>query len=155
MGMKIEDDLHFLELARDISARSLDPSTKTGCVLVYEDGSRRPPVLGSGHNRFPHGVADLPERWEVRELKYKIVQHAEVSAVMQAFRRGASLEGATAYVYPWQPCCQCTGLLIEAGVRRVVCPRNEPERWREDMFLSQTLMQEAGVELDHVDLPPE
>jgi deoxycytidylate deaminase len=64
-------DLRFLEMARMVSSWSKDPSTKTGAVLV--DLERR--IVSVGYNGFARGVQDLPERYENRELKYKMIVH--------------------------------------------------------------------------------
>jgi deoxycytidylate deaminase len=86
-------DRRFLELAKQVSTWSKDPSTQVGAVLVnYLDQ-----VVGMGYNGFPRGVEDSEERLNNRELKYQIVVHAEVNAVIQA---GKEADGSTLYVYP-------------------------------------------------------
>lgn len=135
-------DHFFLNMAAHAATASRDPSTKVGCILV--DGRRR--LIGMGYNGFPRGVADLPERYEDRPTKYAMVQHAEANAVLQAT---ASTEGATAYVtHP--PCSNCAGILIQAGVRRVVTYTPELDltnRFADSWKIADTMFTEAGVEL--------
>jgi deoxycytidylate deaminase len=66
-------DRRYLELAQFVSGWSKDPSTKTGAVVVDEDG-----VVSVGFNGFAPGVNDAPERYANRELKYKMVVHCTV-----------------------------------------------------------------------------
>lgn len=139
-------DAYYLDMASHISTASKDPSTKVGCVLV--DERRR--VVGLGYNGFPRGVIDSPERYADRSKKYLFVQHAEVNAVVQA---AARLDGVTAYVtHP--PCACCTGVLIQAGVKRVVTHWPSAallERFGDSFRASVDMMDEAGVELEYVE----
>ena len=65
-------DIRYMELARQISTWSKDPSKKIGAVVVSKTGQ----VLAQGYNGFPRGVTDSKERYEDREVKYKYVVHA-------------------------------------------------------------------------------
>jgi dCMP deaminase len=136
-------DLRFLGLAKHIGSWSKDPSTKVGCVIA--DSRNR--LVGTGFNGFPHGVKDLPERLEDRDLKYKLVQHAERNAV--AFSTN-DISGCTAYVWPQPPCAQCAGALIQAGIKRIVAPDipRDHERWGRDHELAFEMYAEAGVVVD-------
>jgi dCMP deaminase len=139
-------DRFFFGLAAYVASASKDPSTKTGVVLV--DAKRR--VVGTGYNGFPRGVEDTDERLNDRPTKYKLVVHAEANAILNAT---ADLPGATAYVFPWPPCASCAGLLIQAGVARVVAPAPTPEqvkRWGADFDLMRSMFLEAGVNLVEV-----
>lgn len=138
--MSIKWDQRFLNLAQHIAFWSKDPSTQVGCVVV----DPRRVVVGMGYNGFPRGVGDHVERLNDRPLKYQMVQHAEANAVLNA---SASVRGATAYVT--HPCCaNCAGLLIQAGVLRVVTKKPEAglaERFRESFSTARTMFDEAGV----------
>lgn len=50
------------------------------------------------------------------------------------------------------PCAQCAALIVQAGIKRVVCEEidldNAPERWRSNMKIAQTILREGGVLLD-------
>ncbi len=48
--------------------------------------------------------------------------HAEQNAICQAAKLGVSLDGATLYCR-MTPCRTCAMLLINCGIRRVVCER--------------------------------
>ncbi len=84
----------------------VSPSPLVGCVIVSPDLE----IVGEG------------------TYEYDRVTHAEVIALTQA---GARARGATAYV-SLEPhsyhgrTAPCTSALIEAGIKRVVCPMRDP-----------------------------
>jgi len=139
-------DERFLRLAAHVAAWSKDPSTKCGAVVA-----RGNDVLGMGYNGFPAATPDDPALLENRPEKYARVIHAEVNAVVNAYRKGLNVEGAT--LYTWPPgiapsCDRCTAFVIHAGIKRVVYYREETEmskRWEPDRSLK--MYAEAGVEV--------
>jgi dCMP deaminase len=136
-------DRRFLDLAEHIGGWSKDPSTKTGCVIVRPDRT----VASFGYNGFPRGVSDFEERLADRQVKYAMVVHAEANAVLSAYER---LAGYTAYTH-LAPCSSCAGLLIQAGIVRVVAPHStvyQLERWADSFNVARTMLDEAGVALD-------
>lgn len=133
-------DNRFLDLAQFISNWSKDPSTQVGAVIV--DNDKR--IISIGYNGFPVGIDDDPIRLNNRETKYKIVLHAECNAIMFS---NTNLVGSTLYTYPFMPCPRCAGMIIQAGINRVVSYNNIPERWSHDFGLTKELFSESGVEL--------
>lgn len=105
-------DEYFLNIAAEVATRSKDPSTKTGCVLV--DPNRRP--ISFGYNGTIQGADEEFLPLDVRPLKYHIVVHAEMNAILFA---GKDLRGATCYTL-FAPCENCLKHLIQAGVTRIV-----------------------------------
>ena len=141
-------DRKYLELAKYIAHNwSKDPSTKVAAVLVnYEYGKEF-----IGYNGFPYGVDDAPERYENRELKYKLVVHAEINALNKA---GDYAKGATLYVYPsltLPPICnECAKLAIQKQIKEVVgyyCDEEseQVQRWKEANIYSVMMFKEAGI----------
>jgi dCMP deaminase len=136
-------DRRFLDLAKNLATWSKDPSTPVGAVAVRD---RR--ILGTGYNGFPHGIADLPGRLSNRGEKLLRTVHAEANIIAHAARNGVGLDGSTVYVWPFLPCSNCCTLLIQAGIVRVVAPDFPiPDRWEESFNMSQSMFQEASVEL--------
>ena len=133
-------DRRWLELANVIGGWSKDPSTKVGAVIV--DGRNR--LVSVGYNGLPQGIVDSHDRLHDRELKYKIIIHAERNAVLFA---GRSVEECTLYTVPFMPCASCAGQMIQSGIAKVVSYENDNPRWQEDFALTQELFDEAGVEL--------
>lgn len=135
-------DQRFLALAKHIATWSKDPSTGVGCVIVGESKE----IRSTGYNGFPRGIAD-DSRLHDREKKYPIIVHAEENCILNATLVGVSLKGCTAYV-TWHPCSRCARMLIQAGIKQVVCPDEPiPERWREDFEVSSGLLQEVNVDV--------
>jgi dCMP deaminase len=133
-------DIRFLNLAEHIASWSLDPSTKVGSVIV--DPQKR--VISMGYNGLPRGIEDSDERLNNRDLKYKLIVHAERNSLL--FARG-SVEGCTIYTWPFQPCTACASMIIQAGIKRVVSLETDNPRWNEDFALSREILEEAGVNL--------
>lgn len=133
-------DEWFLGLARYISTASKDPSTKVGAVVVDQD--RR--IVSAGYNGLPRGVEDTEDRLANREVKYKLILHAERNALLFAKQ---SLKGCCIYVWPMMPCGACASMIIQTGITRVVSPVNDNPRWVDDLSLSRQLFAEAGVKL--------
>ena len=134
-------DHHFLSMAQLVAERSKDPSTQVGAVIVDEDKH----IVSTGFNGFPRGIKD-DDRLYNRELKYEIIIHGEINAVLAA---GKSVKGCTLYTYPLPPCSRCASMLIQAGITRVVAPPAH-ERWVEACKLAKDLFQEAGVSVETI-----
>jgi dCMP deaminase len=140
-------DRRFLGLAFYIAQWSKDPGTKVGAVLV--DPETRT-ILGTGYNGLPRGVEDHAARLHDRNLKLMMTAHAEVNAIYSAARFGTKLDGKTIYS-TFQPCSVCTAAIIQAGLRRVVCPDTSiPEPWSTSMTVAREMMSEAGVVLEPI-----
>lgn len=137
--VSIKWDQRFLELAKLVSTWSKDPSTKVGAVIADD---RR--IISVGYNGFPEGVFDTPERYNNRDLKYKYMVHAERNALLFA---NTSVKGMTLYTYPFMPCSECAGMVIQAGIKRVVTLINTNERWQESFKITINMFDEAGVKL--------
>lgn len=133
-------DRWFLGLAQYVSSASKDPSTKVGAVIV--DENRR--IVSTGYNGLPQGVEDTDERLNNRELKYKLIVHGERNALLFASK---PVHGCTLYTTPFMPCSVCAGMVIQAGIKRVVAPYSDNPRWAEDFKLTEQLFSEAEVEL--------
>lgn len=141
-------DRKYLELAKHVANNwSKDPSTKVGAIVVNYDFHQE----FIGYNGFPRGVDDTEERYANRELKYKMVVHAEVNAISKA---GHLARGATLYVYPsfsLPPICSdCCKVAIQQGIKEVVGYIADPDdprvkRWEESIALSRVMLGEAGI----------
>lgn len=133
-------DGYFIGLARYISTASKDPSTQVGAIIV--NSQRR--IMSTGYNGFPCGVEDSDDRLFNRELKYPLTVHGELNAALFA---GESVAGCTVYVWPFMPCPDCAGALIQKGISRVVAPESNNPRWNAPFSLSRQMFKEAGVTL--------
>jgi dCMP deaminase len=131
----------FLALAEQIATWSKDPSRGVGCVIVAPSKQ----VVSTGFNGLPQGIADLPARLE-RPVKYDIICHAELNAIVQCARNGASPVGCTLYS-SFSPCVQCGLAIIQAGIAEVVTYEAAAgdEHWQRSLDLARTLFEEAGI----------
>lgn len=130
-------DARYLDLAQHVAGWSRDPSTKVGAVVVRPDKT----IASMGFNGFPRGVLD-DERLNDREVKLRMILHAEQNAILSAHER---LAECTVYVWPMPPCSHCAAVLIQAGIKRVVAPSPQ-RRWVESCLLGREMLREAGVE---------
>jgi len=143
----VSDEWHerYLNLAREISTWSKDPSRKIGAVAIGSKGQ----VLAQGYNGFPRGIDDDPVRLENRELKYKYVVHAEMNLIYNATYNGVSLNGSTVYVTGLPVCSECAKGLIQVGVKEVIMPAEDIstalDTWKESFELTTALFEEAGI----------
>ena len=107
----------FMGVARLAAQRSKDPHTQVGACLV----NQRKHIVGVGYNGFPTGVSDDVFPWATRaddelDTKHPYVCHAEMNAITNA---SAKLRDTTLFVTLF-PCNNCTKLIIQVGVTRVV-----------------------------------
>ena len=132
-------DLRFLEMARSAAGWSKDPSTKVGAIIVDDDKR----VISVGYNGFPKGVTD-DERLDDREEKYKMIVHAERNALLFANK---DVKNCSIYTYPFMPCSVCAGMIIQAGIKRVVTVENNNSRWQKDFAVSRQMFKESEIDL--------
>ena len=132
-------DLRFIEMARNAASWSKDPSTQVGAIIVDDDKR----VISVGYNGFPKGVTD-DERLDDREEKYKMIVHAERNALLFANK---DVKNCSIYTYPFMPCSVCAGMIIQAGIKRVVTVKNNNARWQKDFVVSRQMFKEAEVDL--------
>jgi dCMP deaminase len=107
-------DHYFLSLCFLTSQRSLDPSTKHGCVVVDDDKT----ILSIGYNSPPRGCCDkdIPL---TRPEKYPYFRHAEDNAISNAARIGVSLKNSTFYI-TGMPCPDCFGKIKNVGAKKII-----------------------------------
>lgn len=143
-------DRLFMEGVYWIAAKSKDPRTKVGAVVVRDNR----PILW-GYNGIVKGAKDLPERME-RPTKYKWMAHAERNCCYQAAKLGPTAEGATMYTQG-VPCTDCAIGVIQSGIKEIVVHgpwmeyethfdnKKERPQWDGVFSLSRDMLTEAGV----------
>jgi len=107
-------DSWFMTMCFVVSQRSLDKTTKHGCVVVNNDHS----ILSVGYNSPPRGCIDdaIPQD---RPIKYHYMVHAEANAIANAASMGTSLKGSTFYI-TGPPCCNCFASIINTGAAKII-----------------------------------
>lgn len=137
-------DNRYLNLAKEISTWSKDPSTQVGAIAV----SNKKFVLSQGFNGFPQGIDDSKKRYNDRDTKYKFVIHAEMNVIYSALCSGVSLDGSTLYVYGLPPCSDCAKGIIQVGIKKVVAEISKELGDRCDSIkLAQEMFDEANVDV--------
>lgn len=136
-------DEYFMLLAKLSAARSKDPSTKVGTVIVREDNR----ILSIGYNGAPNGFEDENFPWEKEgeelETKYPYVCHAELNAVLNYHGSRNDLLGAKIYVSLF-PCNECAKIIIQSGIKEVVYLSNKYQDTNNNKA-SLRLFKECGV----------
>lgn len=98
-------------------------------------------IISDGYNGTPSGFENVCEENGVTK---PYVLHAEANAITKVAKSGNSSEGATLYVTA-SPCLECSKLIIQAGIKRVV--------YRDEYRLTDgvDLLRKAGIEVEKVD----
>jgi len=117
-------DQYFMTITRQVAERSTCLRAKVGAVIVRDKN-----ILATGYNGAPAG---LPHCTDVGCLIYRSTTpsgdleencfrciHAEMNAIAQAAKNGASIRDAAVYV-THTPCIQCFKVLINTGIKRIV-----------------------------------
>lgn len=76
-------------------------------------------------------------------LEFGRIVHAEMSAIMDAARRGVPLQGTTLYCTTF-PCHMCARHIIAAGIKRVVFIEPYPKSMAKDLYPKTIILDEDG-----------
>lgn len=110
-------DSFYMALAFVASQRSIDPSTKHGCVIVQNNR-----ILSIGYNGPPRGADDSKVPL-TRPDKYHFMAHAEANAIDNCGHDfGNSAFHTIAYV-TGKPCSACLLRLIQRGITHIIYGR--------------------------------
>ena len=113
-------DLYFMFIAQMVSTRATCSRAHVGCVIV-DSGTHY--VLATGYNGVEAGAAHCPgvhlQHMCMRDGHCARSLHAEHNALNCAKATGVDVRNATMYV-THMPCVDCAGMIIKAGVKRVV-----------------------------------
>jgi len=148
-GKRPSWDSYFMQLAQVVAGRSTCLRRQVGAVMVKDRQ-----ILSTGYNGSPSGLLHCDEIGCLRQslnvpsgerMEICRAVHAEQNALIQAAKHGVAIAGADLYC-THQPCVQCTKMMINAGIRRVVYTHSYPDQLVVDMAT------EAGLELVQLDL---
>ena len=131
-------DRRYLRMATIWSENSYCERRKVGALIVKEKM-----IISDGYNGTPSGFPNVCESTEGVTLPY--VLHAEANAITKVARSNNSSDGSTLDVTA-RPCMECSKLIIQSGIRRVVFS----ELYRITDGLD--LLRQAGVEVVHLPL---
>ncbi len=108
-------DHRYMRMAKIWSENSYCLRRQVGALIVKDKM-----IISDGYNGTPSGFENVCEEDGVTK---PYVLHAEANAITKIARSGNNSEGATLYVTD-SPCIECSKLIIQAGIRRVVYARD-------------------------------
>ena len=129
-------DKRYLRMATIWAENSYCKRRRVGALLVKDKM-----IISDGYNGTPSGFTNICEDEDGRTHPY--VLHAEANAITKVARSNNSSEGATLYVTA-SPCMECSKLIIQAGIKRVVFS----EMYRLSDGLD--ILRDAGVKIDFI-----
>ncbi len=130
-------DRRYLRMAAIWAENSYCELRKVGCLLVKDNM-----IISDGFNGTPAGFENVCE--DENGVTKPYVLHAEANAITKVARSNNSSEGSTLYITA-SPCLECSKLIIQAGIRRVVF--NDLYRLTDGI----ELLRRAGVECVHIE----
>ncbi|HBC20839.1 MAG TPA: CMP deaminase [Porphyromonadaceae bacterium] len=125
-------DRRYLDMASIWAGNSYCTRRKVGALIVKDKM-----IISDGYNGTPSGFPNVCEDSNGDTFRY--VLHAEANAITKVAQSNNSSIGSTLYVTT-SPCLECSKLIIQAGIRRVVF--RELYRLRDGL----DLLEAAGVE---------
>ncbi len=129
-------DKSYLKMAHVWAENSYCKRRKVGALIV-----KNRMIISDGYNGTPSGFENVCE--DETDTTKQYVLHAEANAITKVAKSNNSSEGATLYVTD-SPCVECSKLIIQAGISRVVYDRE----YRITDGLA--LLRRAGVQVDHL-----
>lgn len=130
-------DKRYLRMAAIWAENSYCMRRKVGAILVKDQM-----IISDGYNGTPAGFENVCE--DEAGVTKPYVLHAEANAITKVARSNNSSDGSTLYITA-SPCVECSKLIIQAGIKRVVF--NEIYRITDGI----DLLRRAGVEVVHLD----
>ena len=128
-------DLRYIRMARIWAENSYCVRRQVGALIVKDKM-----IISDGYNGTPSGFENVCEDCDGVTKPY--VLHAEANAITKVAKSANNCDGATLYVTA-SPCIECSKLIIQAGIRRVVY--SDP--YRNDDGLQ--LLRRVGIECVH------
>jgi len=128
-----EFDKRYMKIAYIWAENSYCQRKKVGAIIVKDKM-----IISDGYNGTPAGFENICE--EENNTTKPYVLHAEANAITKVAKSNNSSDGATLYVTD-SPCMECSKLIIQSGIKRVVYTR----KYRITDGLD--LLKRAGIEL--------
>jgi len=123
MSERLSWDQYFMTITRQVAERSTCTRAKVGAVIVRDKN-----ILATGYNGAPAG---MPHCTDVGCLIYESKTpngdteqncfrtiHAEMNAIAQAAKNGASIKDGAIYI-THTPCIHCLKVLVNTGIKQI------------------------------------
>ena len=131
-------DKRYLRMAQIWAENSYCKRRQVGALVVKDKR-----IISDGYNGTPSGFENNCE--DAENITKPYVLHAEANAITKLARSHNSSDGATIYITA-SPCIECSKLLIQAGIKRVVYG----EKYRLEDGLR--LLQKANIETVYIEV---
>lgn len=132
-------DKAYLRMANTWAELSHCVRKKVGALIV-RDGR----IISDGYNGTPAGFENSCEN-DLGETHWYVL-HAEANAILKVARSTNDCSDATLYI-TLSPCKDCSKLVVQAGIRRVVYVNDYKDTTGIDF------LRDAGVEVVHITDP--
>lgn len=134
-------DRRYIRMANIWAENSYCKRRQVGALIVKDKM-----IISDGYNGTPSGFENVCE--DENNITKPYVLHAEANAITKIARSNNSSDGATMYVTA-SPCIECSKLIIQAGIKRVVYS----EKYRLEDGLD--LLKRAGIEVVYIPIENE
>ena len=130
-------DDKYIKMAEIWAGNSYCKRRQVGALLVKDRI-----IISNNYNGTPSGFENICE--DENGVTKPYVLHAEANAITKVAKSGNSSQDATLYVTA-APCIECSKLIIQAGIKRVV--------YKDEYRLTDgvDLLRRAGIEVEKVD----
>ncbi len=135
---KEELDKRYMRMAFIWSENSYCQRRKVGALIVKDKM-----IISDGFNGTPSGFENICE--DENNVTKPYVLHAEANAITKIACSSNSSLGATLYVTD-APCIECSKLIIQAGIKRVVYSR----KYRLEDGIN--LLKRADIQVDYLEM---
>jgi dCMP deaminase len=133
---QLKYDKAYLKMAQEWGKLSHCKRKQVGAIIVKDRM-----IISDGYNGTPSGFENYCEDEEGYTKWY--VLHAEANAILKVAASTQSCKEATLYI-TLSPCQQCSKLIHQAGIKRVVYA----EAYKDTSGVD--FLEKAGVELTHL-----
>ena len=140
-------DEYFMDIAKTVAERATCDRGRSGCAIA-----RDKQILVTGYVGAPKGLPHCDEAGhqmktvtheDGSQTKHCVrTTHAEQNAICQAAKLGIPINESTLYC-KMTPCSTCAKMIINSGIKRVVC-----EKRYHQSAESEDLFKQAGIQLD-------
>ncbi len=142
---------YFITITRQVAERSTCNRAKVGAVIVRDKN-----ILATGYNGAPAGMPHCIDvgcliyqsktpNGETEENCFRTI-HAEMNAIAQAAKNGATIKDASIYI-THTPCIHCLKVLVNTGIKSIYYEK--PYK----LHTLEEILRTTHVQLEKVDLP--
>jgi dCMP deaminase len=130
-------DTAYLKMALEWAKLSHCERKQVGALIVKDRM-----IISDGYNGTPTGYDNCCED-ESGETRWYVL-HAEANALTKIAKSNHNADGATLYI-TLSPCKECSKLILQAGIRRVVFQRS----YKDDSGLR--FLEDSGIQLTQIE----